>query len=166
MIGVTAGGSDKDSTDSTANSVDAGARPVGIVPAPAELSGTAITDSATLQAAMLTVGDLPGGYAPLPDPVRDLGLDPAPEYDAPDRSSTDPKECADVLAPVSQQAPGATASAEVRYSGPNFSSIDEDAASYADSGASTAFEAVQSAFAQCSTYSGTDADAAGASRAR
>lgn len=128
------------------------------VPAPQPLSGSPITDSAVLQASMLLTGDLPDGYESIPDPVRDLGLDPAPDYDSPDRSGTDPQACADVLAALAGQSPGASADAEVRYSGPEFSSIDEDAASYPDNGAAITFDTVQQTFEQCADYSGTDAD--------
>ncbi|KZE98628.1 hypothetical protein A2J03_13470 [Rhodococcus sp. EPR-157] len=131
------------------------------VVAPQPLNGSPITDSTVLSARMLLVADVPDGFAVIPDPVRDLGLDPAPDYDAQDRSGTDPQSCADVLATVAQQSPGASADAEVRYSGPEFSSIDEDAASYADSGAAAAFDEVQNAFAQCTEYTGTDADGVG-----
>nr|WP_296771952.1 hypothetical protein [Rhodococcus sp. (in: high G+C Gram-positive bacteria)] len=134
------------------------AAPGPVVSAPDPLLGRPITDSAVLMSAMLLVGDLPDGYAAIPDPVRDLGLDPAPDYDNPDRSGTDPSACADVLAPISQQSPGAVSNAAVRYSGPNFSSIDEDAAGYTDSGAATAFSRLQATFAACGQYSGTDAD--------
>lgn len=128
------------------------------VSAPDPLAGPPITDSSVLQSAMIPLESLPPGYTVIPDPVRDLGLDPAPEYDAPDQSGTDPQRCADVLAPISQQFADAAASAEVRYSGPDFSSIDEDAASYVDRGAADAFAAVQATFAECATFTGTDAD--------
>ncbi|SNT22042.1 hypothetical protein [Rhodococcoides kyotonense] len=128
------------------------------VAAPDPLAGPAITDSTVLQSAMIPLESLPPGYTVIPDPVRDLGLDPAPGYDDPDRSGTDPQRCADVLAPISQQFADAAASAEVRYSGPDFSSIDEDAASYTGRGAADAFAAVQAAFADCGSFTGTDAD--------
>lgn len=131
------------------------------VAAPEPLVGSPYVDSVVLQNAMVTEDELPEGYSVIPDPVRDLGLDPAPDYESPDRSSTDPQQCADVLAPVSQQLAGASATADVRYSGPDFSSIDEDAASYADDGAARAFEAVQDAFQACSAFTGTDADGIG-----
>lgn len=128
------------------------------VSAPQPLTGSPISDSAVLSSRMLESGDLPDGFVTVPDPVGDLGLDPAPDYDSPDRSSTDPTSCADVLATIADQWAGASADAEVRYSGPDFSSLDEDAASYADDGAATAFTALQDTFAGCSDYSGTDAD--------
>ena len=128
------------------------------VAAPDPVLGATITDSEILAAAMLGLGDLPDGFSSIPDPVRDLGLDPAPEYDSPDRSGTDPAECAAVLAPISEQRGGAAANAVARFSGPNFSSIDEDAASYSDTGTAEAFTAVQQAWAECTEFSGTDAD--------
>ncbi|MEH6795075.1 MAG: hypothetical protein V7694_13155 [Rhodococcus sp. (in: high G+C Gram-positive bacteria)] len=129
-----------------------------VVAAPDPLLGTPITDSGVLSASMLGLDDLPDGFSSIPDPVQDLGLDPAPEYDSPDKSGTDPAACAAVLAPISDQRGGAAASAVARFSGPNFSSIDEDAASYADSGAAEAFSSVQQAWAGCTEFSGTDAD--------
>ncbi len=114
-----------------------------IVPAPDPLLGSPIADNAALAGAMLVSTELPDGYVLIPDPVRDLGLDPAPEYDAADKSGTDPQSCAEVLAALAQQSPGAAADAEIRFSGPDFSSIDEDAASYTDNGAADAFAAVQ-----------------------
>lgn len=136
----------------------AASAPSGVVAAPDPLLGSPITDSAVLQSAMISPAQLPNGYTVIPDPVRDLGLDPAPDYDAPDRSGTDPARCASVVAPVSQQLTGSAATADVRYSGPEFSSIDEDAASYTGRGASDAFAAVQATFAECGSYTGTDAD--------
>ena len=111
---------------------------------------------AALRAALLGQADLPVGFVPLPDPVDDLGLPPASESAESDLSSTEPRVCADVLAPISDQAPGATAQAVARFTGPDFASIDTDAAAYADAGA--AFAAVQRTLAACTEYSGTDAD--------
>ncbi|OZD04547.1 hypothetical protein CH275_15255 [Rhodococcus sp. 06-235-1A] len=128
------------------------------VTAPDPLLGSPITDSGVLTASMLALGDLPDGFSSIPDPVQDLGLDPAPDYDSPDKSSTDPAECAAVLAPVSEQGGGAASSAVARFSGPNFSSIDEDAASYQASGAAAAFASVQQAWTGCTEFTGTDAD--------
>lgn len=150
------------SPDGTTNTTDAAEtnsswqEPKSVAPDP--LLGVPITDGAIAQSSLLTAAELPEGYIEIPDPVRDLGLDPAPEYDSPDRSGTQPQLCADVLAPVSQQYPGTSADAVVRYSGPNFSSIDEDAASYTDNGAAQAFDAVQDTFAACVDFTGTDAD--------
>lgn len=129
-----------------------------VVAAPDPLLGAPITDSGALARAMLDLGDLPDGFSQIPDPVQDLGLDPAPEYDSPDKSGTDPAECAAVLAPISEQQGGAASNAVARFSGPNFSSIDEDAASYSDTGTAEAFTAIQQAWAGCTTFSGTDAD--------
>ncbi|MBY4129775.1 hypothetical protein HQO83_15360 [Rhodococcus fascians] len=128
------------------------------VAAPDPLLGVPITDSDVLTSSMLGLGDVPDGFSTIPDPVRDLGLDPAPDYDAPDKSSTEPATCAAVLAPVSEQRADAATSAVVRFSGPNFSSIDEDAASYTGTGTAEAFASVQQAWAGCTEFTGTDAD--------
>ncbi|MFC7447066.1 sensor domain-containing protein [Rhodococcus daqingensis] len=134
-----------------------------VAPLPAPVTAAAagsgpITDPARLRAALLTPADLPTGFAPLADPVADLGLPPAPEYDAADRSSTDPQACAAVLREVADQAPGSAARAVARFGGPDFTSIDIDAASYPDGGAAAALARVQEAFDGCAEYRGTDAD--------
>ncbi|MGU3434123.1 hypothetical protein ACNHUS_14015 [Actinomycetes bacterium M1A6_2h] len=116
-----------------------------------------ITDSGVLTAAMITVGDLPTGYVSLELPPADLA-DPTTGAEQPDESSTDPAECAAVLAPVSSQSVGATATAAVAYSGPDFASIDEDAASYSGGGSAATFAAMQNTLRRCGTFSGTDAD--------
>ncbi|CCQ16192.1 putative uncharacterized protein [Rhodococcus sp. AW25M09] len=131
------------------------------VAAPDPLRGAAVTDDDVLGAAMLGPSELPNGFTSIPDPVRDLGLDPAPGYDSPDKSGTDPAECAAVLAPVSEQLDGAASTAVARFSGPDFSSIDEDAASYSGTGAADAFASVQQAWVGCTEFSGTDADGVG-----
>ncbi|MGO4203103.1 hypothetical protein AB4Z09_15410 [Rhodococcus sp. TAF43] len=129
-----------------------------VVTAPASAPGTGpITDSAVLKAALLTAADLPPGFAPLPDPVDDLGLAPDPG-NATDRSRTDPTGCASVLDTVSRQVPGAAASAEENLAGPGFASVDVDAAGYAGTAAADAFATVQSTFRDCTTYTGTDFD--------
>lgn len=126
------------------------------VAAPQPPTAPPVTDGNALRAALLTAGDLPTGFAPLVDPTQDLGLPPAPESDEPDKSRTDPPACSLVLAPVADQQKGAAAQAVSRFGGPNFASIDIDAASYQD--VATAFAKVQERFGQCTKYSGTDAD--------
>lgn len=122
-------------------------------------AGPANLDDAGLRAALLTVADLPVGFAALPDPVADLGLPPAAAAESgPDRADTDPQACAAVLAPIARQAPGAVAAATARFAGPGFTSVDTDAAAYRDAGAAHAFTAVQQTLAGCTDYSGTDAD--------
>jgi hypothetical protein len=123
------------------------------VSAPSSATAPPITDSALLGAALLQPRDLPSGYAPL-----DLSYDnpAAPETTAPDRSRTDPAECAAVLRPISEQAPGALAGAASNYSGPDFADIDIDAASYTDP--ASAFESLQRTLAGCVAFNGTDAD--------
>ncbi|WP_231496553.1 sensor domain-containing protein [Rhodococcus sp. UNC363MFTsu5.1] len=143
---------------------DGGESPTSLPPLPARATAAAtagagpITDPARLKAALLTTTDLPTGFAPLADPVQDLGLPPAPEYDAADRSSTDPQACAAVLREVADQAPGSTARAVARFGGPDFTSIDIDAASYPDGGAAAALNRVQDTLSGCTEYRGTDAD--------
>ncbi len=158
LTGLTACGSSGDTSQTTDTGEATTSWRGTETPAPDPLTGAPITDSAVIQSLLLTTAELPEGYTVIPDPVRDLGLDPAPDYDSPDMSGTDPDRCADVLAPIAEQHAGASADGMIRYSGPNFSSIDEDAASYPDDGAAQAFEAVQDTFAACAAFSGTDAD--------
>ncbi|QBJ94855.1 hypothetical protein ERC79_01895 [Rhodococcus sp. ABRD24] len=117
-----------------------------------------ITDPDALRAALLTAADLPPGFAPLPDPVADLGLDPAPDDGAADRPGTDPARCANVLDIVARQFPSAVTDAEGNFAGPGFTSIDVDAASYPGTGAADAFAVVQATFRECRAYRGADAD--------
>lgn len=107
-------------------------------------------DEVTLRNSLLDAGQLPSGYTAFPDP--------APGSSSGAGATTDPARCAKVLAPVADQAPGAAASAVAEFGGPNFGSVDIDAASYANGGAAQAFSAVQSLVRECAKYSGTDAD--------
>ena len=126
------------------------------VETPAATTGSGpITDNALLAGRMISIADLPPGYTGYDLPP----LDPSsPGASAEDRSSTDPAECAAVLAPVATQLPGVISSASVTYGGPDFSSIDQDTASYDGPGALTAFRTVQESLTRCATFSGTDAD--------
>ncbi|TSE01231.1 hypothetical protein FOS14_05755 [Skermania sp. ID1734] len=125
------------------------------VAAPSTATAPPVADSAQLQSALLTVADLPPGFAQLP--AGPPG-DPTGPRDSNDKSHTDPAECANILAPVAQQFRGASANAVSRFGGPNFASIDIDAASYPASGVGQAFAAVQHTLRDCGHYSGTDAD--------
>jgi len=151
------------SSDSAASSAGPALAPVGpVVPAPDPPTGPPFVDSDRLYAALLDPTDLPAGFAEIPDPEQ-LGMPASPEDDTPhdaaaDRSSTTPAECADVLAPIGDQAPGSLAAAIVRYGGPGFSSVDADAASYSEAAVGHVFGAVQELLARCESYSGTDAD--------
>ncbi|MCQ4119063.1 sensor domain-containing protein [Rhodococcus tibetensis] len=134
--------------------------PLGpIVTASPGASGAPFIDQAALRAALLDVRDLPVGFAPVADPEKDLGLPPASETAESDKSSTDPALCGAVLSPVADQHPGAASSASAWFQGPDFTTIDQDAASYATAAeAAQAFTDIQTTLAQCSDYSGTDAD--------
>lgn len=113
------------------------------------------TDSATLAGRMITIADLPPGYTGYELPPLD---ESSADVDAPDRSSTDPAACAAVLAPVASQLPGSLVTASVTYSGPDFASVDQDAAGYSGNGAADAFRTIQDSVADCATFTGTDAD--------
>lgn len=130
------------------------------VAAPATPGAGPITDENALRAALPTAADLAPGFAALPDTPgeptggADAGADSGPAADA---SSTEPARCANVLDTVARQVPGAVGAAEVNFSGPGFTTVDVDAASYADRGAAEAFAAVQTTLQDCATFDGTDA---------
>ena len=149
---VTGCGSDDSPGADTTTQVSApqvGLAPFTAAPA-APLSGAPL-DRDGLQRAALTLSELPADFDIVPDPVDDLGLAPAPENSEADKSSTDPAVCA--------QAPGSVADLSDMFTGPDFTSIDQDSASYADgTAAAAAFEKLQTTLAGCAEYSGTDAD--------
>ncbi|MDJ0406880.1 sensor domain-containing protein [Rhodococcus erythropolis] len=156
---VTGCGSDDSPRADTTTQVSApqvGLAPFTAAPA-APLSGTPL-DRDALQRAALTLSELPADFDIVPDPVDDLGLAPAPESSEADKSSTDPAVCAQVLAPIATQAAGSVADLSDMFTGPDFTSIDQDSASYADGAAAAAFEKLQTTLAGCAEYSGTDAD--------
>lgn len=124
---------------------------------PGSASGPALDDAA-LEARLLTPADLPVGFVPAPGP-EDLGLPPPDAESDTDQSSTTPEKCADVLAPIAEQTAGVVGSASVTFTGPNFSSIDQDVATYGGHEAvAAAFESVQKTFGECTDYHGTDVD--------
>ncbi|WP_280364408.1 hypothetical protein [Nocardia wallacei] len=130
---------------------DSASNPISAV-TPPSITAPAITDSAQLQARLLTVADLPPGYTRLDDGSPGNGATPQ------DRSRTEPPECAKVLAAVGEQFAGASARGAAGYATADFASVDIDAASYPDNGAAQAFSAVQDLLRRCTAYSGTDAD--------
>ncbi|WP_157555343.1 hypothetical protein [Nocardia crassostreae] len=121
-----------------------------VVAPPQGASAPPVTDSVVLRNDLLEVGQLPAGYAALNDPP--------PGVSSGAGAQTDPAQCAKVLAPVTEQAPGAAAEAVAQFSGPDFASVDIDAASYANGGAAQAFSAMQTLLRECTAYSGKDAD--------
>jgi hypothetical protein len=130
--------------------------PLGAAVTPSPVTGAPLTDSAALQAKLLSVDDMPPGFTELDDASAGSpgGNSPAP----PDRSHTDPADCAKVLDPVNDQVSGSSAHGAVHYSSPDLDSIDIDAAGYPNGAAAQAFSAVQALLRRCSSYSGTDAD--------
>ncbi len=129
------------------------------VTAPAVATGPPIGDPAALRAKLLTTAELPSGFTVLPDPEDDLGLPPAPGGSG--KASTQPPACAAVLEPVGAQHPGALAQAVRRFEGPDFASVDIDAASYSANSAAVAFSRVRDVLRGCLSYHGTDADGTG-----
>ncbi|MEV6773167.1 hypothetical protein AB0N05_31495 [Nocardia sp. NPDC051030] len=110
----------------------------------------AVLDSITLRMDLLDVPQLPNGYAALNDPPPGSATGAG--------AKTDPAQCAKVLAPISDQVPGSVSQAIAQFSGPDFDSIDIDAAAYANGGAAQAFSKVQSLLRECTDYSGRDTD--------
>ncbi|MFG1798025.1 hypothetical protein [Nocardia sp. NPDC049149] len=121
----------------------------GPVIAAKPVTGAPITDADRLQDRLLTSTNLPPDFTALPARV-----DPPATAQAP---PTDPAECAKVLTPLGAQRPGSLAKAVVQYTGPNFSSIDIDAASYPNDAVALAFSELQATVRGCAHYSGTDA---------
>ncbi|MGW4327156.1 hypothetical protein ACWEKR_14820 [Nocardia sp. NPDC004573] len=124
--------------------------PLGPAVTAAPVTSAPETDSGVLAARLLGDADLPPGFTALP-PRSDLGTTPA------GASATNPAECAKILSPLGAQYPGALARAATQYAGPNFSSIDIDAASYPQEALAGAFSAVQETLRRCTRYSGDDA---------
>ncbi|WP_216899172.1 sensor domain-containing protein [Nocardia alni] len=121
---------------------------------PSSVTAAPFTDSAALQAKLLTATDMPPGFEQIDNGSGGGGNGPT----QPDRSHTSPAACAKVLDPVSDQVPGSTAGGAVHYSSADFDSIDIDAASYPNKAAAQAFSTVQQLLGDCGSYSGTDAD--------
>ncbi|MFE7747116.1 hypothetical protein [Nocardia sp. NPDC057455] len=123
--------------------------PVGPVVAAAPATTGPQTDSARLRERLLSDADLPAGFAALAPPA-DAGSG------ATGASPTNPAECGKVLAPLGAQRPGALAQASTQYAGPNFSSIDIDAASYPADRVAGAFSDVQEILRRCAHYSSAE----------
>lgn len=140
-VAVSGCGSD-DSTDSLP--------PLGsAVPPPSGSATTPPPDSQTLRSDLLAAAQLPAGYTALPDPEPD----PAAAAEG-----TDPKQCAKVLSPIADQSTGAVSRAVAQFEGTSFTSIDIDAAGFANGGAAQAFSAAQSLLRECTHYSSTSSD--------
>ncbi|MFC9895560.1 hypothetical protein ACFVMC_17900 [Nocardia sp. NPDC127579] len=123
---------------------------VAAVPA----TGEPIGDSEVLLARLLDQTDLPAGFTP-------SGVSHTPELPLGDPPPTDPAGCERVMTPLGEQRPEARAWNFTGYEGPNFSSIDVDAASFAADQLGPAFTAVQQTLRACTGYRGTDADDTG-----
>ncbi|MFC9518492.1 hypothetical protein ACFTSD_22395 [Nocardiaceae bacterium NPDC056970] len=125
------------------------------VTAPAPPAAGPIIDPAALRAALLTAPDLPVGFVALPGAP---GTDAAADDDGTAPSTTNPTRCANVLDTIARQARGSVADAESNFSGPGFTSIDVDAASFPGTAAAEAFSTVQTTMRQCVAYTGTDGE--------
>ncbi|MVU82122.1 hypothetical protein GPX89_33400 [Nocardia sp. ET3-3] len=109
-----------------------------------------VPDQYTLRSDLIDATALPTGFTAMDDPP--------PGSSGGAGAKTDPAPCANILASIATQAPGAAAQAAAQFAGNNFASIDIDAASYANGGAAQAFSTVQSLLPGCTKYSGKDAD--------
>ncbi|MFC8046938.1 hypothetical protein [Nocardia sp. NPDC057353] len=109
----------------------------------APVTGTGPAGSAELLNRLLSGTDLPGSFTPLP---------PRATGGAAGTDATDPAGCVAVLTPIARQVPGARADAAVQYAGPDFSSIDIDAAAYPADGVAPALAAVQRTLRECVRY--------------
>ncbi|MEV6280590.1 hypothetical protein [Nocardia sp. NPDC051832] len=123
----------------------------GPVTAAAPAGGAPITDSEVLLARLLDPADLPAGFTP-------SGMSRSADLPLGDPPPTRPAGCEKVMTPIGEQRPEAPAWNFIGYNGPNFSSIDIDAASYPADQLGPAFAAVQQTLRGCTSYSGTDAD--------
>ncbi|MFF3224411.1 hypothetical protein ACFYV7_16580 [Nocardia suismassiliense] len=122
--------------------------PLGPVTAAAPVTGAPIADADRLRDQLLTSKNLPPNFTALPARAEaPAGVQGSP---------TDPAECAKVLTPLGAQRPGALAQASIQYAGPNFSSIDIDAASFPNATLASAFSDVQALLRRCAHYSGAD----------
>lgn len=106
----------------------------------APVTGAGPATSAELLNRLLSSTDLPGSFTPLPP--REPGAGASTD-------ATDPAACVAVLTPLAAQAPGARADAAVQYAGPDFSSIDIDAAAYPADGVAPAMATVQRTLHDC-----------------
>ncbi|WP_433663491.1 hypothetical protein ACQPW1_16020 [Nocardia sp. CA-128927] len=123
--------------------------PLGPVAAAAPVTSAPITNADRLHDQLLTSTNLPPNFTALPTRAEV----PAGAQGSP----TDPAECSKVLTPLGEQRPGALAKASTQYAGPNFSSIDIDAASYSNDAVASAFSDVQATLRRCTHYAGADA---------
>lgn len=123
--------------------------PLGPAVAAAPATAAPITDADRLHDQLLTSTNLPPNFTMLPTRAEA----PAGARDSP----TDPAECAKILTPIGAQRAGSLAKASVQYSGPNFSSVDIDAASFPNHAVASAFSEVQATLRRCVHYSGNDA---------
>ncbi|WP_084514394.1 hypothetical protein [Nocardia acidivorans] len=123
---------------------------LGPVVQPKTQEGAPVPDVTALRNSLLEVSQLPSGYTSLGDPPTGSTTGAG--------TNTVPAQCSKVLAPIAAQATNAATRAAAQYGGPDFDSIDIDAAAYANGGAGQAFSTVQALLRACVTYSSTDPD--------
>ncbi|MRH90072.1 hypothetical protein GFY24_21955 [Nocardia sp. SYP-A9097] len=117
---------------------------------PKTQDGAPVPDVTALRNNLLDASQLPSGYTSLGDPPTGSTTGAG--------ANTTPPQCAKVLAPIAEQATNAATRAAAQYGGPDFDSIDIDAAAYANGGAAQAFSTVQALLRDCANYSSTDPD--------
>ncbi|MEV0295045.1 hypothetical protein [Nocardia sp. NPDC050710] len=130
--------------------------PLGPVVAAAPAPGTPITDPQDLMNRLLSENDLPPGMSAVLDSNNGPGNTPTSAV----VPQTRPAGCEKVLMPLSEQRPENLAANFAIYNGPNFSSIDIDAASYSNEAVAAVFSEVQQTIRNCIRYSGADSDEA------
>ncbi|MCA1006789.1 hypothetical protein LCL87_13775 [Rhodococcus hoagii] len=158
---VACGSTDPESESASGNSSTSTPSDLGpVVTAPTQPAAGPITDPAALRTALLTAADLPVGFVALPGAERSAedSADGSADDGSGPQPTTNPTRCANVLDTIARQARGAVAAAESNFSGPGFTSIDVDAASFPGTGAAEAFSTVQTTMRQCTAYTGTDGE--------
>ncbi|MGO4616545.1 hypothetical protein AB4305_26950 [Nocardia sp. 2YAB30] len=126
--------------------------PLGPVVAASPVTAVPESDPERLRGLLLGGANLPPNFTALP-PRTDVPEGAGDAASAP----TNPAECAKVLTPLATLRPGALAQASIQYAGPNFSSIDIDAATYPSEALAEVFSDVQAMLRRCTRYSGVDA---------
>ncbi|MBF6588751.1 hypothetical protein IU414_28815 [Nocardia farcinica] len=129
------------------------AAPLGTVVPAAPATGEPFTSPDALALRLLADTELPAGMTAAYDPSTD-----APGQQAGVPAPTTPPGCGKVLMELGHQRPEALAWTAVAYNGPDFASIDIDAASYRPEAVGPAFTAVQETLRGCTEYFGEDAD--------
>lgn len=126
---------------------------LGPVVAAASVDAQPISDENVLISHLLSISDFPDGMTA----VHDRRVNPG-QAALTTVAETEPAECGRVMSSIAAQTPDPVTATGIAYSGPDFSSIDIDAATFAPDRVASAFTAVQEQLRRCTSYRGTDAD--------